>query len=98
MRAGAGVLTTAMTTPDLSHATACGNARSLTHQVRPRIEPASSQRQCRVLNQLSHKDNFSTFFFLYLEKLINIHSVLFGDFVVNVYFQTDIFYIIVLEL
>ena len=28
------------------YAAACGNARSLTHWARPRIEPASSKRQC----------------------------------------------------
>ena len=34
------------------------NAGSLTHQVRPGIEPASSCRQFQVLNLLSHNRNF----------------------------------------
>ena len=37
--------------------TAWGNARSLTHCVRPEIKPAPSQTPCRVLNPLSHSGN-----------------------------------------
>ena len=46
---------------------ACSNTRSLTHWVRPGIEPASSQRQCWVLNPLSHNRNslMHTFFFFF---------------------------------
>ena len=39
------------------HATACGNARSLTYGEKPGIEPASSCALCWVLNQLSHNGN-----------------------------------------
>ena len=35
-------------------ATACDNAASLIHRVRPGIKPTSSQRPCRVLNPKSH--------------------------------------------
>ena len=41
----------------LTCAAACGNARSLTHSVRPGIEPASSQSQCQVCNPLSRSGN-----------------------------------------
>ena len=41
----------------LTYATACSNARSLTH----RIEPASSPTLCRVLNPLSHNWNSNTY-------------------------------------
>ena len=34
-----------------------GNTGSLTHWARPEIEPTSSQRQCWVLNLLSHNGN-----------------------------------------
>ena len=54
--------TTAMATPDPSSIhNLChygGNARSLTHWVRPGIECKSSWRLCRVLNLLSHNGNF----------------------------------------
>ena len=36
---------------------ACGKARSLTHWVRPGIEPTFSQTLCWVLNPLSHNWN-----------------------------------------
>ena len=36
---------------------ACSNSRSLTHWVRPRIEPTSSQTLCWILNLLSHSGN-----------------------------------------
>ena len=52
---------TTIATPDLSRicdlCCTCGNAGSLTHWERPGIELASSQRQCRVLNMLSHNRN-----------------------------------------
>ena len=32
-----------------TYATACGNARSLTHEARPEIEPISSQTLCQFL-------------------------------------------------
>ena len=38
----------------LTYATACGNAGSLTHWGRPRIEPVSSRTLCQVFNILSH--------------------------------------------
>ena len=44
-------------------ATDCSNTRSLTHWVRPGIEPASSQRQCQVLNLLRHNGNVVYSFF-----------------------------------
>ena len=40
-----------------TYATACGNARSLTHWVRPGIEPTSGERQHQVLNPLIHNGN-----------------------------------------
>ena len=41
----------------VTYITACGDTGSLTHWARPGIKPASSQRQCRVLNPLSHSGN-----------------------------------------
>ena len=38
----------------LIYATACGNARSITHGTRPGVGPISSQGQCWVLSLLSH--------------------------------------------
>ena len=38
-------------------AVACGKAGSLIHWARPGIECATSQRQCQVLNRLSHNEN-----------------------------------------
>ena len=40
-----------------TYATACSNARSLTHWARPGIESTSSQRQRCILNLLSHNGN-----------------------------------------
>ena len=40
-----------------THAIACGNTRSLTHWVRPEVEPTSSQTLCHVISQLSHNRN-----------------------------------------
>ena len=40
-----------------TYTTACGNTRSLAHWARPEIEPTSSQKQCWVLNPLSHSRN-----------------------------------------
>ena len=49
IRAAVGAYTIAIATPDLSHIFilhhSLGNAKSLTHWARPRIEPASLQRQ-----------------------------------------------------
>ena len=44
-------------TTSATYTAAHGNARSLTHWLRPGIEPASSQTLCRVLNLLSHNRN-----------------------------------------
>ena len=41
----------------VTYATAWSNTGSLAHRMRPGIEPESSQRQCRVLNPLSHDGN-----------------------------------------
>ena len=41
----------------VTHTIACGNARSLTHWARPGIKPSSSQRQCQILNPMSHNRN-----------------------------------------
>ena len=41
----------------VTYAAVCGNAGSLTHWARPRMEPISSWKQPQVLNQLSHKGN-----------------------------------------
>ena len=43
--------------PHLNYTAACGNTGSLTHWGRLGIEPTSSQRQCLVLNPLSHNRN-----------------------------------------
>ena len=40
-----------------TYAVPCGNSGSLTHWVRPGIEPTSSGTLCWVLNLLSHKGN-----------------------------------------
>ena len=47
----------AYSTVSLTLATAWGNTTSLTHWAGPGIEPTSSQRQCWVLNPLSHNRN-----------------------------------------
>lgn len=39
------------------YTTAHGNTRSLTHWVRPGMEPASSRTLCQVLNLLSHNES-----------------------------------------
>ena len=63
IRAAAEAYTIAIATSDLwgatsaTYTTACGNTRSLNQWVRPGIEPTSSQRQCQVLNLLSHNRN-----------------------------------------
>ena len=45
-------------TQDPSHLCySCGNTTSLTHWARPGIKPTSSERQCQVLNPLSHNGN-----------------------------------------
>ena len=41
----------------VTYTPACGNTGSLTHWVRPGIEPAFSSRLCQVLNQLIHSGN-----------------------------------------
>ena len=62
--AAAETYATATATLDLRHicnlCTACSNVRSLTHRVRPGIEPASSGTRCQVLNPMSHKGNSSS--------------------------------------
>ena len=40
-----------------TYTAACGNAGSLTHWVRPGIEPESSRTLCQVFNLLSHNGN-----------------------------------------
>ena len=50
--------------------TACNNARSLIHWVRPGIEPASLQRLCQVLNLLNHSRNFKGTSLFYILKPI----------------------------
>ena len=47
----------------VTFAAACGNTGSLTHLMRPRIKPASSQRH-QVLNLLSHNGNSTNKHFL----------------------------------
>jgi len=42
------------------HTTACSNAASLTQCAGLRIEPVASQRQCCILNPLSHSRNSQT--------------------------------------
>ena len=55
-----------------------GNIRSLTHWVRPGIEPAPSWRQCQFPNLLSHngKSNFVLLKFLLLFRnlMFNVHK------------------------
>ena len=46
----------------VTYTTAWGHIISLTHWVRPGIEPTSSQRQCQALNLLSHNGNSSFLF------------------------------------
>ena len=41
----------------MTYSAVCGNTGSLTHSVRPGIDPASSERQCQIFNPLSHKGN-----------------------------------------
>ena len=50
-----------------TYATAHGNARSLTHQVGPGIEPTSSRRVCQALNPLSHSGNSPCLFSISLD-------------------------------
>ena len=47
----------------VTYASAFDNARSLTHGVKPGIKPASSQRQCQVLNPLNHNGNSESVLF-----------------------------------
>ena len=42
----------------VTYAASRGNAGSLTHRVRPGLEPASSQTLCQILNLLSHNGDF----------------------------------------
>ena len=49
--------------PSANYAAAYGNTGSLTHWVRPGIEPASSQRQHQVLHPLSTMGAETPFFF-----------------------------------
>ena len=72
---------TATATPDLNHIytsityiAACGNATSLTHWVRPGIEPTFSQTLCWVLNWLGCIRNYPSLpFFLcgHIPNLMN---------------------------
>ena len=48
----------------MTYAAACSNAGSLTHLVRPGIEPVSSWTLCHVLNTLSHDRNSYGGYFL----------------------------------
>ena len=54
----------------VTYTAACSNAGSLTHWVRPGMEPTSSWTLCQVLNLLSHEGTPSTlysyFFLLWL--------------------------------
>ena len=56
-------------------AAACGNIGSLTHWARPETEHASSQRQCWVLNPLSHNGN---------SPLVTFHISAKGNFILVV--------------
>ena len=49
-----------------TYTSACNNTGSLTHWVRWRIKPESSQRQCQVPNLLSHNGNACFFLYFYL--------------------------------
>ena len=56
--------TTATATWDAAcatYATACSDAGSLTHWVRPEMEPVSPWSLCWVLNPLSHNENSQNF-------------------------------------
>ena len=68
--------------PHLWHVKACGDAGSLTHWVRPGIEPASSQTLCWVLNPLSHSgiSNHWPFFDFHLVKRPLLLIVIFSYF------------------
>ena len=60
-----------------AYTAACSNARSLTHGARPRMEPASPQRQCLRLNFLSHNGNAEPAGFFFFSFLILFCFVLF---------------------
>ena len=64
----------------MTYAAACGNAGSLTHWVRPEIQPTSSQRQHWVLNLLSHSGNSSDGYFNWTVCLLVIHISFFEKF------------------
>ena len=51
---------------ELNLSCSCGNARSLTHCVRPTMGP-HTQRQCQVLNPLRHNRNSGFFFFFFFK-------------------------------
>ena len=72
IRAAADAYAIAMAT----YITACGNTESLTHWVRPGIEPASSQRYRQILNPLSHNGNslilFLTSVWAYLRNVAGL--------------------------
>ena len=55
-----------------TYATACGIPRSLTHWVRPGIEPAYSWILCQILNLLNNNGNSKTNFIIVEACLSNI--------------------------
>ena len=61
-----------------TYATACCNARSLTPLVKPGIKPTFSQRQHRVINQLSHNGNSYNQYIIIHGFLLRCHQWLPG--------------------
>ena len=64
-----------------AYSAACSNPESLTHWTRPGSKPASSWRQCQILNPLSHNGNswnffFSFIFYLFYFLMIFISSII----------------------
>ena len=70
--------------PHLQTALSCSSAWSLTHWVRPRIKPISSQRQHHVLNLLSHNRN-SPMFYMFVFMLV-LHCFVFSNTFTSLFF------------
>ena len=59
-----------------AYTAALGNARSLSHCVRPGIESESSQTLCWVLNPLSHRETPACFDFLVIVFMLHVKVTL----------------------
>ena len=75
-------------TTSVTYTAACSNARSLTHWVRPGLQPASLQRLHWVLNAQSHNGNSKILYFsckllLYLFRNFRLEENIFASFLLR---------------